>query len=68
MSTQVEGPVPSERVDRRVEGAVVQVAVPVPQLDCLTYSVPDHFSIPESGVRVLVPVGKRTMTGIVVST
>ena len=67
MSTQVEGPVPSERVDRRVEGAVVQVAVPVPQLDCLTYSVPDHFSIPEIGVRVLVPVGKRTMTGIVVS-
>ena len=46
---------------------LVQVAVPVPQLDSLTYSVPDEFPDPELGARVLVAVGKRTMTGVVVS-
>jgi len=44
----------------------IQVAVPVPQIDPLTYSVPDEFPDPVVGVRVLVPVGKRTMTGVVV--
>ena len=47
---------------------LVQVAVPVPQLDSLTYSVPDEFPDPELGARVLVAVGKRVLTGIVVST
>src|SRR6478672_10293140 len=46
----------------------VQVAVPVPQLDALTYSVPDEFPDPPAGARVLVPVGKRVLTGVVVST
>jgi primosomal protein N' (replication factor Y) len=46
---------------------LVQVAVPVPQLDALTYSVPDEFPDPPPGVRVLVPLGRRTMTGIVTS-
>src|SRR5262245_31307262 len=46
---------------------LIQVAVPVPQIDPLTYSVPDEFPDPPVGVRVLVPVGKRTMTGIVVA-
>ena len=66
MSTRVEGPVPSE-LTTRVEGRLVQVAVPVPQLDALTYSVPDVFPDPEPGARVLVPVGKRLLTGVVVS-
>jgi primosomal protein N' (replication factor Y) len=47
---------------------LIQVAVPVPQIAPLTYSVPDEFPDPLVGVRVLVPVGKRVLTGIVVST
>ena len=44
---------------------LVQVAVPVPALDPLTYSVPEGDP-PPVGARVVVPVGARTMTGIVV--
>ncbi len=47
---------------------LIQVAVPVPQIDPLTYSVPEEFPDPVVGVRVLVPVGKRVLTGVVVST
>src|SRR5262245_45540351 len=68
MNTRVEGPAPSEVMNTRVEGRLIQVAVPVPQIDSLTYSVPDEFPAPAVGVRVLVPVGKRVLTGIVVST
>ena len=50
----------------RVEGRLIHVAVPVPQLGPLTYSVPDEFPDPAVGVRVLVPVGKRLLTGVVV--
>src|SRR5262245_36662108 len=53
-------------MNMRVEGRLIQVAVPVPQIDPLTYSVPDEFPDPPIGVRVLVPLGKRTMTGVVV--
>jgi primosomal protein N' (replication factor Y) len=45
---------------------LVRVAVPVPALDALTYSVPDDFRDPVVGARVLVPLGKRVMTGIVI--
>ena len=45
---------------------LVAVAVPVPALDTLTYSVPDEFPAPAIGARVLVPLGSRTMTGVVV--
>ncbi len=40
---------------------------PVPSLDLLTYAVPEHLAgtaLP--GVRVLVPLARRTVTGIVV--
>lgn len=53
-------------MNERVEG-LVQIAVPIPQLGALTYSVPDSFCDPPVGARVLVPVGKRVLTGIVVS-
>ena len=46
---------------------LVQVAVPVPQLDRLTYSIPDDFPDPHPGARVLVPLGKRVLTGVVLS-
>ena len=45
---------------------LVSVAVPVPFLDVLTYQVPEGTGIPERGARVVVPLGKRVVTGVVV--
>ena len=45
----------------------VSVAVPVPFLDVLTYELPDVFAIPHRGARVMVPLGTRTVAGIVVN-
>ncbi|HEY7169694.1 MAG TPA: primosomal protein N' [Vicinamibacterales bacterium] len=46
---------------------LIRVAVPVPALDLLTYSVPEGTS-PSPGARVVVPLGSRAVTGIVVET
>ena len=46
---------------------VVLVAVPVPALDLLSYEVPVTLPYPEAGMRVLVPLGSRVLTGCVVS-
>ena len=43
----------------------IRVAVPVPQLEALTYAVPEGTPPPVIGARVLVPLGKRTVTGVV---
>ena len=43
----------------------IRVAVPVPALEALTYGVPDGTPTPVIGARVLVPLGKRTVTGVV---
>ena len=43
----------------------IRVAVPVPQLEALTYAVPEGQPLPSVGARVLVPLGKRTVTGVV---
>src|SRR4051794_35364807 len=45
---------------------LIAVAVPVPTLDALTYSVPESLPMPVIGARVLVPLGNRSLTGIVV--
>ena len=45
---------------------LVSVAVPVPALGLLTYSVPEGQSLPVAGARVVVPLGTRTITGIVI--
>jgi primosomal protein N' (replication factor Y) (superfamily II helicase) len=45
---------------------LVTVAVPVPFLDLLTYEVPPDAAVPHRGARVVVPLGKRSVTGIVV--
>jgi primosomal protein N' (replication factor Y) len=37
----------------------------VPQLGALTYLLPDEIPMPRPGARVLVPVGPRTLTGVV---
>jgi primosomal protein N' (replication factor Y) len=44
----------------------VSVAVPIPQLDALTYRVPDGLAAPPTGARVRVPIGTRVVTGCVV--
>ena len=40
---------------------LISVAVPVPFLDLLTYSVPSHLTMPAVGARVRVPVGTRAV-------
>jgi primosomal protein N' (replication factor Y) (superfamily II helicase) len=45
---------------------LVSVAVPVPALDLLTYRVPEGLDVPAVGARVLVPLGARRVTGVVV--
>ena len=47
---------------------LIHVAVPVPNLDLLTYSVPDGMTPPAVGSRAVVPLGTRIVTGIVVET
>jgi len=47
---------------------LIRVAVPVPALDLLTYQVPESTPPPPVGARVVVPLGTRTVTGIVVET
>jgi primosomal protein N' (replication factor Y) (superfamily II helicase) len=44
----------------------VSVAVPVPFLELLTYRVPDGMRSPVRGARVVVPLGKRSVTGIAI--
>ena len=44
---------------------LVSVAVPVPAVDALTYRVPDPMPVPVPGARVLVPLGTRVLTGVV---
>jgi primosomal protein N' (replication factor Y) (superfamily II helicase) len=48
-----------------VSTRLVSVAVPVPALASLTYRIPDHLPMPVPGVRVIVPLGRRTLTGVV---
>jgi primosomal protein N' (replication factor Y) len=38
----------------------------VPGIGALTYAVPDHLPDPAIGARVLVPLGKRVVTGVVI--
>jgi primosomal protein N' (replication factor Y) (superfamily II helicase) len=45
---------------------LVGVAVPVPNLDLLTYAVPETMAMPPIGARVVVPLGTRIVTGLVV--
>jgi primosomal protein N' (replication factor Y) len=45
---------------------LIRVAVPVPTLDLLTYIVPPDMPAAVVGARVVVPVGGRSLTGIVV--
>jgi len=45
---------------------LISVAVPVPALPLLTYRLPPESPAAVRGARVLVPLGRRTVTGIVV--
>jgi primosomal protein N' (replication factor Y) (superfamily II helicase) len=55
----------SRKSDARTQ-RLVHVAVPVPNLDLLTYAVPDGVRTPPIGARVVVPLGPRVVTGVVV--
>jgi primosomal protein N' (replication factor Y) (superfamily II helicase) len=44
---------------------LISVAVPVPALGLLTYAVPEPLALPPVGARVIVPLGPRKLTGIV---
>ena len=44
----------------------MSVAVPVPALDLLTYRVPENVATPVAGARVVVPLGSRKLTGVVI--
>jgi primosomal protein N' (replication factor Y) len=46
---------------------LVTVAVPVPTIDALTYRVPGNLPDPVPGARVLVPLGTRVLTGVVIA-
>ena len=48
-----------------IRDRLVSVAVPVPALGVLTYRVPAEHDMPRAGARVVVPVGPRTLTGVV---
>ena len=45
---------------------LVSVAVPVPALGLLTYRVPPDHAMPVPGARVVVPLGPRKLTGVIV--
>ena len=51
---------------QQVPVRLVSVAVPVPAVDALTYRVPESLPEPVVGARVLVPLGSRVMTGVVI--
>ena len=50
---------------RDVPVLLINVAVPVPGLGLLTYRVPDGVARPQVGARVVVPLGSRIVTGVV---
>ncbi len=43
----------------------VDIILPLAIRDCYTYSVPDGLSVPEPGTRVIVPLMKKEVRGIV---
>ena len=49
----------------KISDRLVSVAVPIPALSLLTYTVPPELPMPAVGARVAVPVGPRTLTGVV---
>ena len=59
--SESKAPVLSERSESK-EMRLIDVAVPVPALDALTYCVPDGMPDPPVGARVLVPLGKRALS------
>jgi primosomal protein N' (replication factor Y) len=64
MSSVVKSAVPQHAIS---SGLLISVAVPVPTLDLLTYRIPPGTPVPAVGARVVVPLGSRVVTGIVVA-
>src|SRR5688572_8461622 len=57
---------PSSEQPHHPERPFIEVALPLPVRQNFTYLLPDQFSHAKVGSRVLVPFGKRTLTGYVV--
>ena len=43
----------------------IDVILPLAIADTYTYRIPDGMSCPEVGMRVLVPLARKTITGLV---
>ena len=43
----------------------IDVILPLAIRDCYTYSIPDGLSVPQPGTRVMVPLMKKELRGIV---
>jgi primosomal protein N' (replication factor Y) len=52
--------------DPRARVRTVEVALPLPLMQTLTYSVPDHWADPAPGSRVEAPFGRKRAIGVVV--
>lgn len=46
----------------------INVSIPKSTLRALTYSVPENYPAPKAGMRVLIPLGSRFVSGFVVET
>lgn len=66
MTDLPQAPAEAPALPTAADPRLVSVAVPVAALDLLTYRIPPPQAIPRPGSRVVVPLGRRTLTGIVV--
>ena len=57
---------PAAQQPHAAERPFVEVALPLPVRQSFTYRLPESFAIAKPGARVLVPFGKRTLTGYAV--
>ena len=57
---------PASDQPHQPERPFVEIALPLPVRQNFTYRLPEQFAHAKAGARVLVPFGKRTLTGYVV--
>ena len=58
---------PAPEQPHRPERPFIEIALPLPVRQNFTYGLPAQFAHAKTGARVLVPFGKRTLTGYVVA-
>jgi primosomal protein N' (replication factor Y) len=57
---------PAAQQPHTADRPFVEVALPLPVRQSFTYRLPERFAVAKLGARVLVPFGKRTLTGYAV--